>query len=122
MNMLSASLNAFWEERCLKFTYTHKCRRESGVLSSAITKIRGAADYVRKSNIRWTEHVMRYNDDRWTKAVTGWIPRKTSSEDQDGHQRYGQSSSRELRRKEMVILVSLKRGRHWITLDRNRDD
>ncbi|XGW15813.1 hypothetical protein V3C99_001339, partial [Haemonchus contortus] len=65
---------------------------------------------------------MRYNDDRWTKAVTGWIPRETSGEDQDGRQRDGQTSLRKLRKKEMLILVSLRRGGHWITLDRNRGD
>ncbi|XGW34684.1 hypothetical protein V3C99_018574 [Haemonchus contortus] len=39
------------------------------------TKIRDAVDYAKKSKIRWAGHVMRYSDDRWTTAVTDWIPR-----------------------------------------------
>ncbi|XGW22802.1 hypothetical protein V3C99_005209 [Haemonchus contortus] len=37
--------------------------------------IRDAVDYAKKSEIRWAGHVMRYTDDRWTTAVTEWIPR-----------------------------------------------
>uniref|UniRef100_A0A7I4Z4A6 Reverse transcriptase domain-containing protein n=1 Tax=Haemonchus contortus TaxID=6289 RepID=A0A7I4Z4A6_HAECO len=40
------------------------------------SKIRDAIDYAKKSNIRWAGHVMRYSDDRWTRAVTDWIPRQ----------------------------------------------
>nr|CDJ86668.1 endonuclease-reverse transcriptase [Haemonchus contortus] len=39
------------------------------------TKIRDAVDYAKKSKIRWAGHVMLYSDDRWTRAVTDWIPR-----------------------------------------------
>ncbi|KAE9418559.1 hypothetical protein Angca_009873, partial [Angiostrongylus cantonensis] len=28
-----------------------------------------------ESKIRWAGHVMRMNDNRWTGAVSGWIPR-----------------------------------------------
>ncbi|KAE9419416.1 hypothetical protein Angca_005030, partial [Angiostrongylus cantonensis] len=31
--------------------------------------------YVKQSKIRWAGHVMRMNDNRWTKAVSDWIPR-----------------------------------------------
>ncbi|XGW32630.1 hypothetical protein V3C99_017294, partial [Haemonchus contortus] len=49
-----------------------------GIRSSELrhrTKIRDAVDYAKKSKIRWAGHVMRYSDDRWTRAVTDWIPR-----------------------------------------------
>ncbi|XGW04731.1 hypothetical protein V3C99_015699 [Haemonchus contortus] len=39
------------------------------------TKIRDAVDHAKKSKIRWAGHVMRYGDDRRTRAVTDWIPR-----------------------------------------------
>uniref|UniRef100_A0A7I5E7M2 Transposase n=1 Tax=Haemonchus contortus TaxID=6289 RepID=A0A7I5E7M2_HAECO len=38
-------------------------------------KVRDAVNYAKKSGIRWAGHVMRYSDDRWTRAVTEWIPR-----------------------------------------------
>ncbi|XGW25191.1 hypothetical protein V3C99_006533, partial [Haemonchus contortus] len=51
---------------------------QKGIRSSELrhrTKIRDAVDYAKKSKIRWAGHVMRYSDDRWTRAVTDWIPR-----------------------------------------------
>uniref|UniRef100_A0A7I4YD61 Integrase n=1 Tax=Haemonchus contortus TaxID=6289 RepID=A0A7I4YD61_HAECO len=51
---------------------------QKGTRSSELrrrTKIRDAADYAKKSKITWAGHVMRYSDDRWTRAVTNWIPR-----------------------------------------------
>nr|CDJ94198.1 uncharacterized protein LOC100892795 [Haemonchus contortus] len=51
---------------------------QKGIRSSELrqrTKIRDAVDHAKKSKIRWAGHVMRYSDDRWTRAVTDWIPR-----------------------------------------------
>uniref|UniRef100_A0A7I4Z2Z2 Reverse transcriptase domain-containing protein n=1 Tax=Haemonchus contortus TaxID=6289 RepID=A0A7I4Z2Z2_HAECO len=51
---------------------------QKGIRSSELhlrTKIRDAVDNVKKSKIMWAGHVMRYSDDRWTRAVTDWIPR-----------------------------------------------
>ncbi|KAE9415634.1 hypothetical protein Angca_007757, partial [Angiostrongylus cantonensis] len=31
--------------------------------------------YAKHSRIKWVGHVMRRNDNRWTRAVSGWIPR-----------------------------------------------
>ncbi|KAE9416783.1 hypothetical protein Angca_009025, partial [Angiostrongylus cantonensis] len=30
--------------------------------------------YAKQSKIRWAGHVMRMNDNRWTRAVSDWIP------------------------------------------------
>ncbi|KAE9418044.1 hypothetical protein Angca_003529, partial [Angiostrongylus cantonensis] len=38
-------------------------------------KIKDAVLYAKQSKIRWTGHVMRMNDNRWTRAVSDWIPR-----------------------------------------------
>ncbi|KAE9420677.1 hypothetical protein Angca_006405, partial [Angiostrongylus cantonensis] len=39
------------------------------------SKIKDAVLYVKQSKIRWAGHVMRMNDNRWTRAVSDWIPR-----------------------------------------------
>ncbi|KAE9413696.1 hypothetical protein Angca_004545, partial [Angiostrongylus cantonensis] len=39
------------------------------------SKIKDAILYAKQSKIRWTGHVMRMNDNRWTRAVSDWIPR-----------------------------------------------
>ncbi|KAE9419418.1 hypothetical protein Angca_005021, partial [Angiostrongylus cantonensis] len=38
------------------------------------SKIKDAVLYAKQSKIRWTGHVMRINDNRWTRAVSDWIP------------------------------------------------
>ncbi|KAK6751194.1 hypothetical protein RB195_002893 [Necator americanus] len=51
---------------------------EKGLRSSSLrhrSKIRDAAAYAKESKIRWAGHMMRYNDNRWTRAVSDWIPR-----------------------------------------------
>ena len=48
-----------------------------GIRSSELrrrSKIRDAAAFAKDSKIRWAGHVMRFKDDRWTRAVTDWIP------------------------------------------------
>ncbi|KAE9419934.1 hypothetical protein Angca_002365, partial [Angiostrongylus cantonensis] len=39
------------------------------------SKIKDAVLYAKQSKIRWAGHVMRMNDNRWTRAVSDWIPR-----------------------------------------------
>ncbi|KAE9413592.1 hypothetical protein Angca_008646, partial [Angiostrongylus cantonensis] len=39
------------------------------------SKIKVAVLYAKQSKIRWAGHVMRTNDNRWTRAVSDWIPR-----------------------------------------------
>ncbi|KAE9420678.1 hypothetical protein Angca_006401, partial [Angiostrongylus cantonensis] len=48
-----------------------------GIRSSDLrqrSKIKDAILYVKQSKIRWAGHVMRTNDNRWTRAVSDWIP------------------------------------------------
>ncbi|KIH44625.1 hypothetical protein ANCDUO_25349 [Ancylostoma duodenale] len=50
----------------------------AGIRSSTLrqqSKIRDAAAYAKLSKIRWAGHVMHFNDNRWTRAVSDWIPR-----------------------------------------------
>ncbi|KAK6743189.1 hypothetical protein RB195_010446 [Necator americanus] len=39
------------------------------------SKIRDVAAFAKESKIRWAGHVMRVNDNRWTRAVSDWVPR-----------------------------------------------
>ncbi|KAE9415588.1 hypothetical protein Angca_004509, partial [Angiostrongylus cantonensis] len=39
------------------------------------SKIKEFVLYAKQSKIRWAGHVMRINDNRWTKAFSEWIPR-----------------------------------------------
>ncbi|XGW15320.1 hypothetical protein V3C99_001083 [Haemonchus contortus] len=51
---------------------------QKGIRSSELrrrTKIGDAVDHAKSLKIRWAGHVMRYSDDRWTRAVADWIPR-----------------------------------------------
>uniref|UniRef100_A0A0K0DKD1 Reverse transcriptase domain-containing protein n=1 Tax=Angiostrongylus cantonensis TaxID=6313 RepID=A0A0K0DKD1_ANGCA len=39
------------------------------------SKIKDAVLYAKQSKVRWAGHVMRVNDNRWTRAVSEWISR-----------------------------------------------
>ncbi|KAE9421870.1 hypothetical protein Angca_005595, partial [Angiostrongylus cantonensis] len=39
------------------------------------SKTKDAVLYAKQSKIRWAGHVVRMNDNRWTRAVSDWIPR-----------------------------------------------
>ncbi|KAE9415402.1 hypothetical protein Angca_006126, partial [Angiostrongylus cantonensis] len=48
-----------------------------GIRSSDLrqrSKIKDAVLYAKQSKIRWAGHVMHMNDNRWTRAVSDWIP------------------------------------------------
>ncbi|KAE9415298.1 hypothetical protein Angca_004490, partial [Angiostrongylus cantonensis] len=48
-----------------------------GIRSSDLrqrSKIKDAVLYAEQSKMRWAGHVMRVNDNRWTRAVSDWIP------------------------------------------------
>ncbi|KAE9415104.1 hypothetical protein Angca_007067, partial [Angiostrongylus cantonensis] len=47
-----------------------------GIRSSDLrqrSKIKDAVQYAKQSKIRWAGHVMRMNDNRWTRTVSDWI-------------------------------------------------
>ncbi|KAE9413593.1 hypothetical protein Angca_008644, partial [Angiostrongylus cantonensis] len=53
-------------------------RVRDGIRSSDLrqrSKTKDAVLYAKQSKIRCAGHVMRMNDDRWTRAVSDWIPR-----------------------------------------------
>ncbi|WKY03702.1 hypothetical protein Q1695_005008 [Nippostrongylus brasiliensis] len=59
------------------FGVTRFIQARDGILSSELRRqsmIRHAVAWAKLSKISWGGHVMRFRDDRWTKAVTDWIP------------------------------------------------
>ncbi|KAE9416858.1 hypothetical protein Angca_006570, partial [Angiostrongylus cantonensis] len=48
-----------------------------GIRSSDLrqrSKIKDTILYAKQSKIRWAGHVLRMNDNRWTRTVSDWIP------------------------------------------------
>ncbi|KAE9420625.1 hypothetical protein Angca_003313, partial [Angiostrongylus cantonensis] len=62
-----------WSLRASRFTQVIDDIRSSDLRQPS--KIKDAVLYAKQSKIRWAGHVMRTNDNRWTRAVSDWIPR-----------------------------------------------
>ncbi|KAK6742845.1 hypothetical protein RB195_010233 [Necator americanus] len=58
-----------------------------------------------EGKIRWAGHVMRFNDNRWTRAVSDWVPRDINALQED-RRPDGQTSSRSPSKKSMILFVS----------------
>uniref|UniRef100_A0A7I5E504 Reverse transcriptase domain-containing protein n=1 Tax=Haemonchus contortus TaxID=6289 RepID=A0A7I5E504_HAECO len=96
---------------------------QKGIRSSELrqrTKIRDAVDHAKKSKIRWAGNVMRYNDDRWTRAVTDWIPRDIKRTPGRPPTRWSDFFTKALN--ERNVDPRVPGAIHWTTLARNRDE
>ncbi|KAE9421629.1 hypothetical protein Angca_006374, partial [Angiostrongylus cantonensis] len=62
-----------WSQRVSRFTQVRDGIQSSGLRQRS--KIKGAVLCAKQSKIRCAGHVMRMNDNRWTRAVSDWIPR-----------------------------------------------
>ncbi|EYB94618.1 hypothetical protein Y032_0169g215 [Ancylostoma ceylanicum] len=66
-------------ERCL-LRYNRRTQLQAGLRSSdlrRISRLHDPAEYVSKAKHRWAGHIMRREDDRWTRRTLEWIPRET---------------------------------------------
>ncbi|KAK6749172.1 hypothetical protein RB195_001650 [Necator americanus] len=66
------------------------------------SKIKDAATFAKESKIRWAGHVMRFNDNRWTRAESGWVPAILSALHED-RRPDGQISSRSPSKELMML-------------------
>ncbi|KAE9418969.1 hypothetical protein Angca_008116, partial [Angiostrongylus cantonensis] len=56
-----------------RFTHVRDSIRSSDLRQRS--KIKDAVLFAKQSKMRWAGVVMRMNDNRWTRAVSDWIPR-----------------------------------------------
>ncbi|KAK6761364.1 hypothetical protein RB195_022432 [Necator americanus] len=94
-----------------------------GIRSSLLrqrSKIRDAA-FAKESKIRWAGHVMRFNDNRWTRAVSDWVPRDIKRTTGRPPTRWSDFFTKSFKEKYDALRVPRERRNHWATLARDRD-
>ncbi|KAK6749888.1 hypothetical protein RB195_002103 [Necator americanus] len=96
-----------------------------GIRSSLLrqrSKIGDAAAFAKESNIRWAGHVMRFNNNRWTRAVSDWVALLDIKRTIRRPPISGQIFSRSPSKKIMMLFVSAKggtTGRLWHAIEKN---
>ncbi|KAK6764568.1 hypothetical protein RB195_024767 [Necator americanus] len=94
---------------------------KDGIRSSLLrqrSKIRDAAVFAKKSKIKWAGHVMRLNDNRWTRA---WVPRDIKRTTGEPPTRWSDFFTKSFKEKYDALRLPRERRNHWATLTRDRD-
>ncbi|WKX94700.1 hypothetical protein Q1695_011738 [Nippostrongylus brasiliensis] len=110
------------ERRMLGVTRFIQAR--DGIRSSELrrqSKIRDAVAWAKLSKIRWAGHVMRFRDDRWTRAVTDWIPRDVRRTPGRPPLRWS-DFVKSLNDRLDALRVPRASRTHWSTMARDRDE
>uniref|UniRef100_A0A0K0CSS1 Endonuclease-reverse transcriptase n=1 Tax=Angiostrongylus cantonensis TaxID=6313 RepID=A0A0K0CSS1_ANGCA len=95
-----------------------------GIRSSDLrqrSEIKDAVLYAKQSKIKWAGHVMRMNDNRWTRAVSDWIPWDVKRTAGRPPTRWSEFFSKSLEERYDARRVPKARRTHWATLVRDRE-
>ncbi|KAK6742864.1 hypothetical protein RB195_010246 [Necator americanus] len=95
-----------------------------GIRSSLLrqrSKIGDAAAFAVESKISWAGHVMRFNDNRWTRAVSDWDPRDIKRTTGRPPTRWSDFFTKSFKEKYDAFRVPRERRNHWATLARDWD-
>ncbi|KIH61364.1 hypothetical protein ANCDUO_08368 [Ancylostoma duodenale] len=84
-------------------------------------RIRDAAAYAKLSKIRWAGHVMRFNDNRWTRAVSDRTPRDVKRTTGRPPTRWSDFFTKSFKDRYDAFRVPRTDRTHWTTLARERD-
>ncbi|KAK6764375.1 hypothetical protein RB195_024631 [Necator americanus] len=85
------------------------------------SKIRDAAAFAKESKIRWAGHVMRFNNNRWTRAVSDWVPCDIKRTTGRPPIRWSDFFTKSFKEIYDALPVPRERRNHWATLARDRD-
>ncbi|XP_055965733.1 uncharacterized protein LOC130019155 [Sorex fumeus] len=102
-----------------RFTQMRERIRSSDIRRRS--RIRDAVSYAKVSKIRWAGHVMRFKDDRWTRAVTDWIPRDVKRPRGRPPTRWSDFFVKIMNDRFEALHVPGAKRYHWATLARDRD-
>ncbi|KAK6735039.1 hypothetical protein RB195_018315 [Necator americanus] len=94
-----------------------------GIRSSLLrqrSKIRDAAAFAKESKIRWAGHVMRFNDNRCTRAVSDWVPRHIKRTTGRPPTRWSDFFTKSFKEKYDALRVPRERRNYWATLAHNQ--
>ncbi|WKX88933.1 hypothetical protein Q1695_008518 [Nippostrongylus brasiliensis] len=96
-----------------------------GIRSSELrrqSKIKDAVAWVKLSEIRWAGHVMRFCGNRWTTAVTDWIPRDVRRTPGRPPLRWSDFFVKSLNNRFDALRVPRPSRTHWSTMARDKDE
>ncbi|VDM63217.1 unnamed protein product [Angiostrongylus costaricensis] len=95
-----------------------------GIRSSDLrkrSKIKDAVLYAKQSKIKWAGHVMRMNDNRWTRTVNGWILRDVERTVGRPPTRWSEFFTKNPEEGYDARRVSRASRNHWATLAHDRE-
>ncbi|KIH60822.1 hypothetical protein ANCDUO_08912 [Ancylostoma duodenale] len=96
----------------------------AGIRSSTLRqqrKIRDAVAYAKLSKIRWAGHVMRFNDNRWTRAVSDWTSREVMRTTGRPPTRWSNFFTKSFKDRYDALRVPQTGRIYWTTLARESD-
>ncbi|KAK6750419.1 hypothetical protein RB195_002413 [Necator americanus] len=97
---------------------------KDGIRSSVLrqrSKTTDAVAFAKFSKIMWTGHVVRFNGNRWTRAVSDWVPRDIKRATGRPQIQWSDFFTESFKEKFNAVRVPRGRRSHETTLERNCD-